>query len=448
MPSGEAGLGGTRIEMPNIFDQNRISSGSPHAIISLEEAGRMLDSMLAGIGRMRRVLLIPPDYTRLQSWSGELTCMLYERLSGHAHVEIMPALGTHSPLTRTQQQRMFQGIPADCFRNHDWRRDLVRLGEVPGQYINEVSGGILDYSVCCEINRLLVEARWDRIFSIGQVVPHEVAGIANHSKNIFVGTGGADTIHKTHFLGAVYGMEKIMGRTDTCVRKVFEYMRENFISEMPISWLLTVRDRNDSGELVTRGLYAGDDRNCFDSASRLSQKINIHKLDHPFDEVVVYLGPDEYHSTWLGNKAIYRTRMALANGARLIVLAPGVDRFGEDPKIDMLIRRHGYRGTENILHAVRQDPDLVDNLSAAAHLIHGSSEGRFEIVFCPGGLSRSEIEGVGYQYADLEEMKKRYMPAILKDGFNSTDQDGRYYYISNPGLGLWGLREFFDRDLT
>jgi nickel-dependent lactate racemase len=432
--------------MPSAIQQDYISCGSANTVIDLNEADRLLDGMLARIGPLRRVLLVPPDYTRIHSWSGELTCMLYQKLAGNTQMEIMPALGTHSPMTETQRERMFPGIPGRCFRDHDWRNNLVRLGEVPCGFIHEISGGVLDYPVYCEINRLLIEGDWDRIISIGQVVPHEVAGIANHAKNIFIGAGGADTIHKTHFLGAVFGMERIMGRSDTCVRKVFEYMRENIAPDLPVTYLLTVRDQDESNDLVTRGLYAGNDRNCFDSASELSREINIHKLDHPLKNVVVYLDSDEFHSTWLGNKAVYRTRMALADEAELVILAPGVDRFGEDPQIERLIRRHGYRGTEHVLSAVKQDPELASNLSAAAHLIHGSSEGRFRITFCPGGLSRGEIEDAGYSYGDLDEMLKRYPPDHLQDGFNSTDEHDHFYYISNPGLGLWGLKDAFDRD--
>ena len=53
-------------------------------------------------------------------------------------------------------------------------------------------------------------------------------------------------------------------------------------------------------------------------------------LDQPLRKAVVYLDPHEFRSTWLGSKAIYRTRMALADGAELIILAPAVKEFGED----------------------------------------------------------------------------------------------------------------------
>jgi hypothetical protein len=158
---------------------------------------------------------------------------------------------------------------------------------------------------------------------------------------------------------------------------------------------------------------------------------------------VVYLDKSEFKSTWLGNKSIYRTRMAIADGGELIVLAPGVRQFGEDPGNDELIRKYGYAGTEKVLKLVDQHEDLQQALGAAAHLIHGSSEGRFSITYCPGGLSQGEIEGVNFAYADLEEMQKRYDPAKMKDGFNTMSDGEEVFYISNPAVGLWAHEDRF-----
>ena len=399
--------------------------------------------MLSALGDLERVLLVPPDVTRAASWAGPLTVMLYERLKATAHVEILPALGTHAPMTDTELATMFPGIPRPVFHVHDWRRDLVRLGEVPAEFTNEVTEGKLSFPVPCEVNRLLVEGGWDRIISLGQLVPHEVSGIANHSKNIFVGVGGQDTINKTHFIGAVCGMERVMGRARSPVRAVLGYMAEHFARDLPVAYILTVRGRDEAGRLVTRGLYAGNDEACFLRGAELCRQVNVNLLDAPLERAVVHLDPNEFKSTWLGNKAIYRTRMALADGGELIVLAPGVRTFGEDAEIDRLIRKYGYRGTPHTLRMVQQNTDLAANLAAAAHLIHGSSEGRFNITYCPGGLTREEIEAVGFAYADLSDMLARYDPASLNDGWNVTDDGERVFYISNPGLGLWALRAQF-----
>jgi hypothetical protein len=277
-------------------------------------------------------------------------------------------------------------------------------------------------------------------------VPHEVIGMAGYNKNILVGTGGSESINKTHFLGAVYGMERMMGRADTPVRKVLNYGSDNFARHLPIVYVLTVVGKDEKGGLVIRGLYMGDDLACFHLASALSLKVNFQMLDAPIRKAVVFLDPSEFKSTWLGNKSIYRTRMALADGGELLVLAPGLARFGEDPDIDRLIRKYGYVGTPRILELVRAQDDLRHNLGTAAHLIHGSSEGRFQITYCPGFLSREEIEEVHFQYADLSAMMDRYNPLRLKEGFNMLPDGEEIFFISNPGLGLWANRERFMHD--
>ena len=337
--------------------------------------------------------------------------------------------------------RMFGDVPHALFRKHDWRNDLVTLGRVPGDFVKEVSGGKVDFDWPAQVNRLLVDGGFDLILSIGQVVPHEVVGMANHNKNIFVGTGGAEGINKSHFLGAVYGMERMMGRADTPVRRVLNYASDHFAKDMPIVYVLTVVEAAKDGQAV-RGLFVGDDVECFERAAELSLKVNFQMLDKPLNKVVVYLEPEEFKSTWLGNKSIYRTRMAMADGGELIVLAPGLKEFGEDPEIDRLIRKYGYVGTPKVLALAEQNEDLQNNLSAAAHLIHGSSEGRFSVTYCPGHVSRDKIESVNFAYADLEEMITRYNPKKLKDGFNTVGGED-IFYISNPGMGLWASQERF-----
>src|ERR1019366_9263383 len=131
------------------------------------------------------------------------------------------------------------------------------------------------------------------------------------------------------------------------------------------------------------------------------------------------------------------TRMAIADAGELIVLAPGVRTFGEDPTIDRLIRRFGYRGTPVTLAKVRTEPELAANMSAAAHLIHGSSEGRFSITYCPSHLTRAEIEDVGFRYGDLSAMIRRYDPERLDEGWNRLPDGEEVCFIANPALGLW-----------
>ncbi len=395
-----------------------------------------------------RVLILPPDATRSHSKAGVITRILYQLLAPSCHVDVMPALGTHEPMEEDALRRMFgEEIPMDRFKVHRWREDVVQIGTVPEEFVEEVSGGIVSHPIEVEVNERLLDASYDRVLSVGQVVPHEVVGMANYTKNVVVGCGGSRIIDKSHFLGAAWGMEKLMGRDFSPVRQVLDYAEEHFLDDLPISYLLTVTTFKEERTSL-HGLFIGHDRDTFERAVRLSQEKNIELLEEPVDRVVVYLDPDEYRSTWLGNKAVYRTRMALADGGELLVLAPGVDKFGEDERIDELIRSYGYSGTERILEAVENNEELRENRSAAAHLIHGSSEGRFRITYAPGGLTKEEIEGVGYAYASVEEMLDRYDPEELDEGHTTTPDGENLFFVRNPGVGLWAVEDRFDGDTS
>ena len=415
-------------------------SGSPTTVISPNDLEYGLYSALVKLGSRKKVLVVPPDYTRFHSRAGDITTLIFKYFKENLK-DILPALGTHSPMTETEIGEMFQEVPGTLFRIHDWRKDVVTVGTVPAEFISKITEGAIDYSWPAQLNRLVYSGGHDLILSVGQVVPHEVAGMANYNKNLFVGTGGSEGINKSHFVGAVYGMEKLMGKADNPVRSMLNYASDNFIKHLPVVYVHTVVGRDESGTLVLRGLYIGDDSEVFRRAAELSLKVNFTVLDNPLKKVVVYLDPSEYKSTWLGNKSIYRTRMAMADNGELIVLAPGLKEFGEDKEIDRLIRKYGYRGTPATLAALKNNDELKQNLSAAAHLIHGSSEGRFSITYCPGILTQKEIESVGFGYAYLDEMLKKYDPAKLKDGFNHLSGGEEIFFISNPAVGLWSSRE-------
>ena len=418
--------------------------GSKNDSISADEVRAILKDVFDKMGKKNRVLALPPDFTRLNSYAGEITEMVYDYY-GDTLTDIMPALGTHTAMTEEQINVMFGHVPHDRFRVHDWRNDVVTVGHVPAEYVYEVSEGRLNYTWPAQVNKLLLDPSFDLILSIGQVVPHEVIGMANYTKNIFVGVGGSEGINQSHYIGATYGMERIMGRAKSPVRDVMEYAREHFISELPIVYIQTVRAKNEeTGRMELKGIFIGDDFECFQKAADLSLETNFIMVEKEIDKCIVYLDPEEFKSTWLGNKSIYRTRMALADNAELIVIAPALREFGEDKTIDALIRKYGYKGTPHTLGATERNQDLQDNLGASAHLIHGSSEGRFNITYCPGPeMTKEEIEGVGFRYGDINEMLERYPLDTLKDGWNTMPDGEEIYYISNPALGLWAYPERF-----
>jgi hypothetical protein len=412
--------------------------GSEETDLSPQQLRDLLTASLDKLGTRDRVLAVPPDQSRFHSRAGELTGYVWQYY-GDRLKAVLPAIGTHTPMRTTQLEQMFPDVPHDLFRVHNWRTDIETLGEVPAEFIYEQSEGKLNYAWPAQVNRLISSGGFDLILSIGQVVPHEVIGMANYTKNILIGTGGREGINRSHYLSAVYGSERLMGRAENPVRNVLNYAADRFLKHLPIVYVMTVVARAPSGKLVVRGLFIGDDAEAFHLAAELSLKVNFEVVQEPLRKAVVYLDPHEFHSTWIGNKAVYRTRMALADGAELIILAPGAREFGEDKGIDELIRKYGYRGTPATLAAVEANADLAAGLGTAAHLIHASSEGRFKITWCPGHLSQEEIESVGFAYGDLAAMLDRYDPAKLKHGLNQVDGE-EIFFISNPGLGLWAHR--------
>lgn len=413
--------------------------------ISDSELSKYLDKTLSRFTagkKVQKILIVPPDFTRFYSMSGKITSMLYAKLKDSCTVDILPALGTHMPMTEKELNDMFEGIPHDRFFVHDWKNDVVKIGEVPKEFVNEVSEGLVNEKMDVEVNKMFLDKTYDLIISVGQVVPHEVVGMANYTKNIVVGIGGNNMINKSHMLGAFYGMERMMGRDHSPVRKVFDYAQEKYLSSFPLFYILTVTTQNGPSADI-HALYAGNGRDAFEAGVKDSLEKNFTFLDEEPEKMVVYLDEREFKTTWVGNKAIYRTRMAIAEGGELIILAPEVKRFGEDDENDRLIRKYGYIGRENILKKVDENDDLKNNLSVAAHIIHGSSDGKFNISYAVRHMTKEEIEKANFKYLDYDETVKKYDPKKLKDGFNYVNGE-KIFYISNPALGLWSSRKKFE----
>ena len=404
-----------------------------------DKIARAVEASLADCrGSLGRVLLVVPDYTRYHSGAGRIANLYYHLLAGSCRVDLLEALGTHVPMTRQQCADMYGDIPFERFIPHDWRSDVVRLGEVPGSFVRQVSEGIMDQPIPVEVNRHLLDG-YDLILSIGQVVPHEVVGMANYSKNLFVGLGGRAMINKSHMLSAICGLEKALGTRDCPARVLYDYAQQHFIDgKLPVVFLQTVTTR-DGEELHLNGLYIGDSRVPFEKACELAQELNIVHVERRAKKVVTYLDPEELKTTWVGNKGVYRTRMIVADGGDLIILAPGVRAFGENEEMDAMTRKFGYKGRDYVLDLFNKGAFGDDKIMSAAHLIQGSSDGRFTITYCtkPELMSKEEIESVGYQWADYNEVSKRYDPHTLKEGWNTLPDGEEIYFIGTPALGLW-----------
>ena len=404
-------------------------------------AVRLLDEAEKRIApRLKRVLLLPPDLTRAHSGAGKVTEWLYReiiRREPDAHVRVIPTLGQHVPHTEAENKWMFGSIPNEIILAHDWRNSVTHVGIIPASLVSETTGGVADWPIPVDLNTTLIDESWDLIVNVGHVVPHEVLGFANHNKNYFIGLGGKDTICASHIAAAVYGIENNLGCLITPLRECYNQAEEAMLNGLPDVYFQIVMQRNPDNRLVTSGLYIGDDLETYLEAAKRSRAQNITVFDKPIQKIVAVMQADEFRATWVANKAVYRTRMAIADGGELLVIAPGVERFGEQPEVDALIRKYGYKGTERTLRLYKTEPDMQAIPHAVAHLIHGSSEGRFSITYAPGHLTRHEIESVGYQYADLAEMQQRYDPAKMKEGWNTMPDGEEVYYISTPSAGLW-----------
>lgn len=412
-----------------------------YAPLSNAQISDLLEKSISG-RKLNKVLIIPPDITRFHSNAGYITNAYYHMLKSVCEVDILPALGTHDPMTEEEVQDMYGDIPFDRFIVHKWRTDVVEVGVVPESYVSEITEGLWEKSVTMELNKVILDPKYDLIISVGQVVPHEVIGMANHSKNLFVGCGGKATIHQSHMIGAVFGMERMMGKDFTPVRKVLDYAWQNFLKDLPLLFVLTVTTAPEN-KIQTHGLFIGDTRKSLEDAIELAQTKNINFVKKGLPKCVVYLDPKEFRSTWLGNKAIYRTRMAVEDDGELIILAPGIVKFGEDKKIDELIRKYGYVGRDEVLRLFHKNKDLQNNMSAAAHLIHGSSDDRFNITYAVKNISLEEIKSVNFNAMNYDEAIKRYPVDQLKPGYNTLENGEEIYFIPNPALGLWINEEKF-----
>ena len=426
--------------------------GGPNHALGMEDFLEALQVSIEAFCKARgqstpeRVLAIPPDHTRMDSQAGPITRAAWQLL-GDRLTDVMPALGTHEAMKEPELNKMFGDLPRDLIRVHRFRTDVDTLGYVDQEFVTQATEGIYTKPWPAQVNRIISQGEHDLILSIGQVVPHEVIGMANYTKNIFVGTGGNAGIDDSHYLSALYGCERVMGRCDNPLRRILNRGAEMFLTPFPILYVLTVVEATPDAGPVVRGIFIGDDHSVFFQAGELSAKVNCFRLDRAPEKLVVWMDPTKYKKTWVGNKAIYRTRMAVADGGTIVVVAPGVDRFGEHADGDALIRQHGYRTTQEILDRTRSDEALSKNLSIAAHLIHGSPDGRFEVEYCPGGLSKEEIEGVCFRYGDWQEAMQKYRIEGLRDGWHTSTDGQEFYFVRNPGLGLWmhrGHRHAFE----
>lgn len=406
------------------------------AFLPKEQVKELLDRHMAD-NKWKSVLLLPPDITRSHSGAGFITAYYYEQLTRRGcNVKVMPALGTHVPMTQEELTSMFgTGIPAEAYLVHNFKTDIEVVGIVPGDYMTRISEGLFNEDVHVAIDRELLSGKYDAIISIGQVIPHEIAGFASYTKNIVVGVGGGELINVSHFLGVFWGLERILGVDKTPVRLMFDYAQEHLLSHLPITFVQTVMAQID-GEDCYKGLFIGTDRRPFEAGVALSQQVNFNLVERPIHKCVVWMDPHSYHSTWVTNKAIYRTQLAVEQGGEIIVIAPGVHMFGENDIADSIIRKYGYLSRERALELRKTEKTLQENLSITGHLIHGVPEG-ISVTYCTDKLSREEVERANFRYMTVDEALAAYPCRDWENGWHTLPNGEEVYFVANAALGLW-----------
>ena len=323
-----------------------------------------------------RVLAIIPDKTRDDN-THQLFPIAAEFLSerGVASFDVLVAQGTHPPMSRAQKLSKigcpnFQGNLFD----HRWDEpdELITLGELSAATVQELTGGLIDQAVPVSINKLLAPGVYDTVVVFGATVPHEVAGFAGGAKYFFPGVAGPELTHTTHWLGALTGIENVIGQVETPTRRLIEAATE-LISARIIS-LNSVVSRNE-GELVTYALFAGDIREAFRRAAEVSRQVHIRYTDRKYKRVVALLDA-HYDELWVGGKASYKLGSIIDEGGELIIYAPHLTKLSETH--GALIEKYGYAPLESVRDMLGVSEELRENLCIAAHLAHVAYAGRLD----------------------------------------------------------------------
>ena len=323
-----------------------------------------------------RVLAIIPDKTRDDN-THQLFPIAAEFLSkrGVASFDALVAQGTHPPMSQAQKLAKigdadFNGLLFD----HRWDEpeELITLGELSGETVRELTGGLIEQAVPVSINKLLAPGVYDTVLVIGATVPHEVAGFAGGAKYFFPGVAGPELTHTTHWLGALTGIENVIGRVETPTRRLIEAAAE-LITARIIS-LNTVVSRND-GELVTYALFTGDIREAFRRAAEVSRQVHIRYTERKYKTVVALLDP-HYDELWVGGKASYKLGAIIEEGGELIIYAPHLTKLSETH--GTLIEKYGYAPLESVRDMLGVSEELRENLCIAAHLAHVAYAGRLD----------------------------------------------------------------------
>jgi nickel-dependent lactate racemase len=380
------------------------------------------------VQRGERVLAIIPDKTR-----DDNTHVLFPLAAdflaqrGVASFDALVAQGTHPPMSPAQKLAKIgcASFAGQLFDHHwDNAGELITLGELSATTVSELTRGLIEQSVPVTVNKLLAPGVYDTVLVFGATVPHEVAGFAGGAKYFFPGVAGPELTHTTHWLGALAGIENIIGEVETPTRKLIEAAAE-LIAARVIS-LNSVVSRDADGSLVTYALFTGDIRESFRRAAELSRRVHIRYTGRKYQKVVALLDP-HYDEMWVGGKASYKLGAIVEDGGELIVYAPHLNKLSKTH--GALIEKYGYAPLEVVRDMLGASPELRENLCIAAHLAHVAYAGRTDEhgrivpryrIMMATGLDEATCRRVNLGYLDhhtldIESLSSQPDTLVVKD---------------------------------
>ncbi|HEX8352266.1 MAG TPA: lactate racemase domain-containing protein [Pyrinomonadaceae bacterium] len=356
-----------------------VGRGAPDLDLSPAELRAIVEQALLTVGPGARVLAIVPDKTRDDN-TDVLFPFAAEILAarGAEQFDALVAQGTHMPMTEDEKRAkvgLGEGAALPLLGqifDHQWNRpeELVDLGELSAERVNELTGGLISESVKVNLNRLLAPGVYDTVLIFGATVPHEVAGFAGGAKYFFPGVAGPDLTHATHWLGALASIERVIGRVETPTRHMIEAAAD-LVPARVIS-LNTVVTRGEDERLRTHALFCGDVREAFRRAAEVSRQVHIRYTGRKYRRVVALLD-EHYDELWVGGKASYKLGGIIEEGGELIVYAPHLRAISETH--GLLIEKYGYAPIDRVREMVALSTELRSNLAVAAHLAHVSYAG-------------------------------------------------------------------------
>ncbi len=356
-----------------------VGTGSPEGDLSRSDLHAILEQSLLRVAPGARLLSIIPDKTRDDN-TDILFPIAAEILQGRqiSQFDALVAQGTHVPMTDEEKRSKIganeNSVPGlGHVYDHQWNvpEELVTIGELSAARVTELTGGLITKAVPVNLNRRLGPGVYDTVLIFSATVPHEVAGFAGGAKYLFPGVAGPDLTHATHWLGALAGIENVIGRVETPTRHMIEAAAD-FVAAQIIT-LNSVITREEDNRLRTHALFAGDFRGAFRRAAEVSREVHIKYTGRKYQRVVALLD-EHYDELWVGGKASYKLGGIIEAGGELIIYAPHLRSISETH--GRLIEKYGYAPLDRVREMVALSTELQNNLAVAAHLAHVSYAGQ------------------------------------------------------------------------